>query len=394
VVGLAAPHQTALEKVLTDEKTAGERIIAALDALGIEKAHFGTGGFAFEMMQLSSARPGLVGSVTLVTPTAAVPAFASGNWPILGVFGASTNPAIASVRDEMIRWEQVLPVELPSDYDVQGWSDVITDHAPAICAGIRRLASTAPLPDANVPLGEQEIEEIRLVVEGSGPPLVLIPSGLWPSQWAAALPELTRDFTVIRLGGRHLGPVSFLELRAAGAGYMAMVDGLFDRLALRPGETVVETVVEVGTGSGALSRRLARRVGNANTIIGTDLSASSVEEAAAMARDLNISWRQADATALPFEDGTIDVVFSVTVLEECDVEPALDEMHRVLHPGGRAGVIVRAVDLPVFWNLDLPEGIEAVRQPVGGVSAGAWQIGVCTAVLHHGSQTCSPMRTG
>src|SRR5262249_22701400 len=35
------------------------------------------------------------------------------------------------------------------------------------------------------------------------------------------------------------------------------------------------------------------------------------------------------------------------------------ELLRVVKPGGRVGVIVRSVDLPQWWNLDLPAGITA-----------------------------------
>lgn len=44
--------------------------------------------------------------------------------------------------------------------------------------------------------------------------------------------------------------------------------------------------------------------------------------------------------ALPFEDGTFDAVFSAFVVRNLDsVESTLTEIHRVLRPGGKAGIV-------------------------------------------------------
>jgi hypothetical protein len=45
-------------------------------------------------------------------------------------------------------------------------------------------------------------------------------------------------------------------------------------------------------------------------------------------------------------------------------------MIRVVRPGGRIGIVVRAVDLPQWWNLDLPEPIRRkVTPPPQSVAA-------------------------
>jgi SAM-dependent methyltransferase len=50
----------------------------------------------------------------------------------------------------------------------------------------------------------------------------------------------------------------------------------------------------------------------------------------------NVTPRQGDATALPYEDATFDAAFLVTVLGEVpDQDAALRELSRVLKPGGR-----------------------------------------------------------
>jgi SAM-dependent methyltransferase len=82
-----------------------------------------------------------------------------------------------------------------------------------------------------------------------------------------------------------------------------------------------------------------------------------------------IEFREGNAEALPLADAYADVTLSVTVMEECDADRMLAEMIRVTRPGGRIGVIVRAVDLPTFWALPLPpEVLAKVNIPIHSVS--------------------------
>jgi len=68
-----------------------------------------------------------------------------------------------------------------------------------------------------------------------------------------------------------------------------------------------------------------------------------------------IQFRHGNAEALPFEDNAFDCAYSVTVFEECDAGRAIAEAVRVTRPGGRVGLVVRALDMRQWWNLDLPE---------------------------------------
>ncbi len=92
-----------------------------------------------------------------------------------------------------------------------------------------------------------------------------------------------------------------------------------------------ERVLQVDCGPGWLPEMLQQRGAH---VIATDLSAVAV--AKARARGVDARQLDIDAAALPFADGEFDVVVSDSQLEHrFDYEHALDEMARVLRPGGR-----------------------------------------------------------
>jgi len=169
---------------------------------------------------------------------------------------------------------------------------------------------------------------------------------------APAIERLAQRFTVITLGGAHLGGVATLEDRARAPTYQAMFRTLIDLMAPKPGEAILD----VGCGAGSLDRLLARRLGKANAITAIDTNPFLLQEAEALAKADGlgslIRFAPGNAEALPFADASFDCIFSVTVLEECDADRALAEMMRVLRPGGRVGVIVRSIDLPQWWSAD------------------------------------------
>lgn len=117
-------------------------------------------------------------------------------------------------------------------------------------------------------------------VEGSGPALVLLPFFLAPSQWVPAVPRLARRFTVVTLGGRHLGGVAALEDRTRASTYRAMFRTLIDLMAPATGEAILD----VGCGAGSLDRLLARRLGAANAIVAVDANPFLLREAALLPR--------------------------------------------------------------------------------------------------------------
>jgi ubiquinone/menaquinone biosynthesis C-methylase UbiE len=164
---------------------------------------------------------------------------------------------------------------------------------------------------------------------------------------------------------------------------MAVVRGLLDALAIRPGESVLE----VGCGSGVIMRELARRTAGANRLIGRDMSPYLLREARALARRAglfeHIDFGEGRAEALPLPDGAVDVALSSTVFEEGDADRMLAEIVRVTRPGGRIGVIVRAVDMPFWVNLPLDPPLKAKVDAPNMIGGGVAPRGVADASLYH-----------
>lgn len=91
------------------------------------------------------------------------------------------------------------------------------------------------------------------------------------------------------------------------------------------------SILEVGCGTGAFAERLTAD-NPAATVIATDTSERFVELTAARGVDARV----ADATDLPFADGSFDLVAAMWMLYHVpDLDAALAEVRRVLRPGGR-----------------------------------------------------------
>jgi ubiquinone/menaquinone biosynthesis C-methylase UbiE len=96
-------------------------------------------------------------------------------------------------------------------------------------------------------------------------------------------------------------------------------------------------VLETAAGTGVLTRAVASRLPANTRIVATDLNQPMLDQAAArQAPPGRVTWRQADALALPFEDRTFDVIacqFGVMFFP--DRVKGYREAHRVLKPRGR-----------------------------------------------------------
>jgi len=100
-----------------------------------------------------------------------------------------------------------------------------------------------------------------------------------------------------------------------------------------------ETVLELGSGGGLDTALLARKVGCSGKVIGLDLSLAMLQRAAPGSKQAGISqvyFNQALAEELPVASGSVDWVVSNGIFNlSSEKERILEEIHRVLRPGGR-----------------------------------------------------------
>ena len=101
-------------------------------------------------------------------------------------------------------------------------------------------------------------------------------------------------------------------------------------VAPRAGETILDVAAGTGTSSASLAR-------NGASVVAADFSQGMIEVGRQrQAANPFISFVQADATALPFDDDTFDDIVASQVLHYLeDWTPTLAEFRRVLKPGGR-----------------------------------------------------------
>lgn len=194
---------------------------------------------------------------------------------------------------------------------------------------------------------------------------MLLPLAWAPSQWAPILPLLSARYCTIALSGAAVGLVAVLEARGR-SDYLRAVRTLLEAVPLRAGDRILD----VGCGSGVLSRWLAQHTGKSNPIVAVDLNRYLLHEAELLATKEGlhdvIAFREGDAAALPFADNSFHVTMACTVLEEGDANRILAEMVRVTRPGGHVAVLVWGNDLPSVVNLEVGSALKAkVEAPLG-----------------------------
>lgn len=127
--------------------------------------------------------------------------------------------------------------------------------------------------------------------------------------------------SIAELYDRHLVPMLFVPYA--------------EDLARRVAEGGPRDILETAAGTGVVTAAVAAALPEAR-IVATDLNPAMLERAAARVRSPNVTFRPADAQALPFADASFDaVVCQFGVMFFPDRVAAYREVRRALRPGGR-----------------------------------------------------------
>lgn len=118
-------------------------------------------------------------------------------------------------------------------------------------------------------------------------------------------------------------------------------------------------MLELGAGTGKLTRQLARR----------DLEVTAVEPSPEMLEELHRQLPEAEAVIgsaekLPLPDDTFDLVVAAQAWHWFDVRRAAAEAARVLRPGGRLGLVWNSRDDRVDWVAELSEILDLGAAPM------------------------------
>jgi SAM-dependent methyltransferase len=201
--------------------------------------------------------------------------------------------------------------------------------------------TTTPVPPIDVDLLRSEIRKTYAAVSREPEREFIFPTG---RSWAEDL-----DY-----------PTVLAHVPDAAVESFAGVANPFSLGSLGAGERVLD----VGSGAGTDSLVAAQMVGPTGSVTGIDMTPEMLEKSRAAAAQMglgNVTFMEADAERLPFEDASFDVVISNGVIDLIpDKNAVFSEIFRVLVPGGRIQVADVTIQEPVSEegkrNIDLWTG--------------------------------------
>jgi ubiquinone/menaquinone biosynthesis C-methylase UbiE len=122
------------------------------------------------------------------------------------------------------------------------------------------------------------------------------------------------------------------DTRVVTDAFMTRLHAAVDALDIAGGEAVLD----LGCGTGNLTRVLAGRLHDDASIMAVDISTAMLDIARGkLPGDARVQWLSADAHSLPLDDAVLDCVICFSAWPHfSDPAAVAAELHRVLRPGG------------------------------------------------------------
>lgn len=138
-------------------------------------------------------------------------------------------------------------------------------------------------------------------------------------------------------------------------------------------KNTVNLTLDLGCGPGLFTHALKA---SSNTLVSLDLSSEMLGQVSN-----NPNKVQANSHALPFQSNCFDLVFSSLMIQWCDFEQVLNQVHSVLKPGGTAliSTLIKGSlqELEQAWaNVDDDEHIHqylSIESLISSANKGDWQ---------------------
>jgi len=173
---------------------------------------------------------------------------------------------------------------------------------------------------------------------------------------------------------------------------------------LKPGERVLDLGAGIGGPARVLAERFSAHVSAVEPVERFRHLAAQLNAATGLTDKIDLV--DAEGHALPFDDGSFDLVWTQAVLPNvADLAPLAAEAHRVLAPSGRwaLGEIVAGpggelhfpvpwADVPAQSHLLAPEALRTILERPG-FAAEVWEVGVAAlapAAAHAAAQPQDP----
>ena len=160
----------------------------------------------------------------------------------------------------------------------------------------------------------------------------------WFGSWRFSIERKPLDSTELANRYTALAEIwqSKLERLGVTDNYRSLIEYLIDHLQLDKTSKTLR-VLDCGVGTAELSLALGKARPQSVQISGIDISPGMLKQAGCKfdTAGIDVDLKQADVRELPYPDNTFDAVIAAHILEHLSSpSTALQEIHRVLKPGG------------------------------------------------------------